>query len=454
MQGSRAPGAVASHRFRYRRARTAAHFFTGAFPPLGWSREEPGLHVLRHPSFRALWLGQTVSGVGDSMVLVALALYVTRKTGSPRDVGLVLGAATTSLILFLLVGGVWADRLPRRRLMIGADLVRFAAQATLAALIFADRASVPAIMAVEFAYGAAEAFFRPAYTGLIPQTVPEELIQPANALSQTSVNAGQLVGPALATALVVGVGAGWAFAADAATFLVSAAFLMRVRPRDRGAPVERSSIVRELIGGYREVRSRTWVWVTIVVFTGSLMVGLAPWLTLGPTVADDRYGSEAVFGLVATAVGLGTLAGALVGLRWRPGRPLRAAFVAIGAWPLMIAAFALGLPRGVVYPVAVGCGFGFALFGIWWETSLAQRIPPASLSRVTSWDWMGSLALLPLGYVLAGVIADAVGARTVLLAGAGITATLILLGLLPRQTRELGAQPTGEPAVGALAARP
>ena len=161
--------------------------------------------------------------------------------------------------------------------------------------------------------------------------------------------------------------------------------------------------------------------------------------TLGATVAEHEYGSASVFGVMEAVMGAGTLVGALVGVRWRARRPMVFGFLAMLPWPVTIASFALGFPRGVVFAMAAVEGAGFALFLVWWETALAQRIPPAALARVTAWDWMGSLALVPLGYVAAGLVATAVGAQTVLLVGAGISAALMLVGLIPRETRELRA---------------
>ena len=167
-------------------------------------------------------------------MLVAIALYVTKTTGSASDLGLVLGAQALTLVTLLLFGGVWADRLPRQRIMIATDLVRAALHALLAVLIFSGAVAILQLVVIEAGYGAAEAFFRPAYSGLVPQTVPEELILDARALTEWMANLAQLIGPALATALVLGVGAGEAFAVDAATFVFSALMLARVHPRRRG----------------------------------------------------------------------------------------------------------------------------------------------------------------------------------------------------------------------------
>src|SRR5688500_17087189 len=167
--------------------------------------------VLERPAFRNLWLAQTTSVVGDRLVIVALALFVTDLTGSATDVGLVLGAQTLPFVVFLLIGGVWADRLPRARLMVATDVVRAALHVLLAALIFTDVVEIWHLVVIEALFGTAEAFFRPAYIGLLPRTIPEPEIQEAQALSNMTNNLAELTGPALATVLVLGVGAGWAF---------------------------------------------------------------------------------------------------------------------------------------------------------------------------------------------------------------------------------------------------
>src|SRR5271165_912564 len=189
--------------------------------------------VLRYRDFRLLWLAQSTSVIGDNIVLVALALFVIERTGSATDLGLVLAAQALPLVAFLLVGGVWGDRLPRHRVMVATDLVRFALHALLAALIFADTVAIWQLVVIEILFGSAEAFFRPAANGLLPQTVPEADIQPATAVTSMSSNVSEFAGPALATVLVLGAGAGWAFGLDAATFVLSALLLTQVHPRKR-----------------------------------------------------------------------------------------------------------------------------------------------------------------------------------------------------------------------------
>lgn len=394
------------------------------------------LRVLALRDFRLLWLAQTASTIGDRIVFVALALYVDQ-IGTPSDVGLVLAAKTLPLVALLLLGGVWADRLPRHRVMVASDLVRAALHTLLAALILLEAAEVWHVVVIQAFFGAAEAFFRPAYTGLVPQTVTEDRLQEANALNGLVFNVAEFIGPALATALVLGLGAGGAFAIDAGTFLVSAALLLQVRPRARGPQVPREPLRAELAAGWREVRSRAWLWVTIAVTAVSLLAAFAPYLTLGPSVSQEVYGTRAVYGVLLAVSGGGLVVGALLGLRWRPRYPLRAALAGVLPWPVSITLFALGLPLSLVAVSWAVAGVGLALFIVWWETALAERVPAHLLSRVSAFDWMGSLALLPLGYLLAGPLAEACGAVEVLVAGGLVGLLAHAVGLVVPETWNL-----------------
>jgi MFS family permease len=272
--------------------------------------------VVGHRDFRLLWLSQAGSTIGDTLVFVVLVLYVDN-IGTPSDVGVVVAAQLTPFVALLAVGGVWADRLPRQRVMLVTDLVRGGLHALLAVLIVTGGAEVWQIAAIEVLFGAARAFFRPAYSGLIPQTVPEHLLQQANAVTAMTFNVGQFAGPALGTALFVTVGAGTAFAVDAATFLVSAALLSLVHPRPRGATVARRALLAELREGWDEVRSRTWVWLTIATLAVCLLLAQAPYVTLGPAIAQAAYGDRAVYGVVSALFGAGSIVGSLLALRWR-----------------------------------------------------------------------------------------------------------------------------------------
>jgi predicted MFS family arabinose efflux permease len=399
------------------------------------------LRALRHRDFRYLFLGQSASAVGDQVVIVALALYITQRTGSVGDLGLVLAAQSVPLVALLLFGGVWADRLPRHRIMIVSDLARAMLHAILAGLILTGGASVGAMVVIEALFGAARAFFQPAYTGLMPQTISEEHKQDAWALSAMTANLAFLVGPALGAALVLGLGAGAAFALDAATFVLSAALLARVRPRARTpatAAVARQSVATELRVGFKEVVARPWVAVTIAAFAGAVFACYAQYYALAPSIARDFYGGAGLFGVLESVAGGGAVLGSLVGVRWRPRRPLLTGLLLTLVWPVAAFSFAVGTSLVAVVPLTFAAGFGFSLFGIWWETSLARHIPPSALSRVSAYDWMGSLALLPLGFAMAGPLATALGERTVVGAGAVVAFVLLAVAITPRSTRHLG----------------
>jgi len=384
--------------------------------------------VLRHREFRLLWGARAATSLGDRIVFIALALYVT-DIGSPSDVGLVLAANALPLVLFVLIGGVWADRLERHRVMVVTDIVRAVLHGLLAVLIFLGPAPIWAIVVIEAGFGTAQAFFNPAFTGLVPQTVPEDEFQQANAANTIVWNMAELVGPAIATALVLGLGAGWAFTIDALAFVLSAALLTRVRPRSRGERVPPGALLADLRVGWHEVRSRQWVWVVLVAVSLSLLLALAPYMTLGPTIAEQHYDSTGVFGALAVALGIGTLLGSVTALRLRPRHPIRFAMAWSTLWPPVFVLFALGPPLALLFPLFVLMGFGLSMFDVSWDTTLAERIPPHALSRVSSFDYMGSLALLPLGYVLAGPLGEVFGSVEVLVVG-GVLATVANLAAL------------------------
>jgi predicted MFS family arabinose efflux permease len=305
------------------------------------------------------------------------------------------------------------------------------------------------IALIEAVFGVAWAFFQPAETGLLPQTVPEDEIQGARALMEGSWNLSMVLGPAVATAIVLTIGAGEAFVADALSFVVSALTLAPMRPRFRGEhpPESRQSVFHELRAGFREVASRPWVWVTIGAFSVTLMCSYATWMSLGPAVTGDVYGHVGLYGVFVALYGVGCLGGSLLASVWRPARPLRNALLLAALWPGMSIVLAVGIPRGIAGAWMVVAGVQSGLFMVTWETALARHIPPASLSRVSSYDWMGSLALLPVGFVLSGPLASVFGARTVLGVGGAIGVVATLVALVPRATRELAGEPAAAPAV-------
>jgi predicted MFS family arabinose efflux permease len=397
------------------------------------------LHVLRRRDFRLLFIGQGVSVLGDRMVAVALAFAVLEVGGSVSAVGLVLASATLPLVASVLIGGVVADRTSRRTVMIAADLVRVASQGATAALLIAGAAEVWTLALFAGLTGAATGFFSPASTGLLPEVVPSEELQPANALRSTVVSAGEIVGPLLAGVLVAAAGAGWAIGVDAATFAVSAACLARLRVA--GRPERKpASFVTDLREGWDAFRSRRWVWTFVAYFAGVNMLWAA-WSSLGPVVADRELGGAAAWGTVLGAMGVGALAGSLLATRARPRRPLVLVAITEAFFALPLAFLAAGAPVVLLACGAFLSGAGMMLGMSVWESTLQRHIPGDSLSRVASYDWFGSLAFRPLGFVIWAPVAGAIGVSTALWIAFGLFLVGIATQLAVPDTRRLRADP-------------
>jgi MFS family permease len=376
---------------------------------------------LEERPFRLLWIGQTTSAIGDAMIPVALAFAVLDLTGSASDLGLVLTTFMIARVVFLLAGGVWADRLPRRLLMIVCDVVRALAQVSLAALLIADSVQVWHFVVVSAVVGAAAAFFMPASMGLVPQTVSASRLQQANALMNASRLANGIAGPALAGLLVATAGTGVVFAVDAATYLVSAAFLTAMPTPPMAARGERLTFIADLARGWRVVLARTWIWSGLVVYALSNMA-LATFFVLGPLVVKTELGGAADWALVLTGGGVGGLVGTIAALRFFPTYPLRVSFPIMVTAAVLLALLAHPAPAVVLAVAAGSTVAAIALGNTLWETALQEHVPADALSRVSSYEWMASLVFAPLGYAFAGPAADRFGLETTLLVAAGVAA--------------------------------
>ena len=393
---------------------------------------------LREREFRLLFAGRTVSLVGTAIAPVALAFAVLDLTGSKTDLGLILAAREVPLVVFLLVGGIWADRLPRNRVMVGANVVSGLTQAGVAALLITGNAEIWHLAALAALNGAAGAFFFPASAGVVPQTVPAPLLQQANALLALAINSANIGGAAVAGFLVAAFGAGWAIAVDAGSFVLAATLVALMRLPPVGA--EPTNFVHDLAAGWHEFRARTWLWVIVLQFSFLLMVCTGAVAVLGPLVANEELGGPKAWGAILAGEAVGLLAGGLLGLRFRPRRMLLAATLAILALPLLPLAIAFPLALPAIVALAVVAGVGAEVFGVLWHTTMQQEIPRDKLSRVYSYDALGSIALVPVGYVLAGPIADVVGVRATLCGAAaiGVAVTLPVLAVRDVQRLERG----------------
>lgn len=399
------------------------------------ARLPESLDVLRTRDVRLLFSGQAVSVLGDRMVAVALAFAVLEIGGSVADVGLVLAAGTFPLVATVLVGGVVADRASRRAVMVVADLVRVVSQGTMAVLLIAGVAEVWMLALLAGVAGVATGFFSPASTGLLPEIVLTEQLQPANALSASAVSTGEILGPVVAGVLVAAAGAGWAIAIDAVTFAVSALCLAMLRVPTRLA-VQRSSFATDLREGWVAFRSRRWVW-TFVAYFSIVNLLWGAWGTLGPIVARSHLGGAAAWGSILAAMGVGALAGSLLAARVRPARPLLFAALADGLFTLPLAFLAAAPPMPLIACSALLSGAGMALAISVWESTLQRHVPGESLSRISSYDWFGSLAFYPLGLVVWGPVAAAIGVSVSLWLAFGLAAVVTLALLSVPEIRHL-----------------
>ena len=403
--------------------------------------------ALRERDFRLLFTGQSISLIGSSITTVALAFAVFDISHNNKwDYGLVMAAGLAPLLAFLLVGGVWADRLPRQWVMLVSDVVRFACQAVMAWLLVTHRATIWELVVLQFVRGSAEAFFRPAQTGLVPQTVSAARLQQANALRGLSDSLGVTLGAAFGGVLVAAVGSGWAIGIDSASYLVSAVFLWGLRGL---APVERSEarpepvseggmagaapgagettlpapggFVRELRDGWQEFRSRTWLWVMVSEAALFHLLIIAPLMVLGPLIAKTSLGGAVAWGAILAAFGVGQIAGGAAGLRLRPARPLLfCGWLTLLETPLF-AFLALGYGLTPLVVAAAVCGVSAALVNVLWETTLQEQIPPEVLSRVSAFDLMGSLAFYPLGTLIVAPITYVIGVAGSFAVASGMT---------------------------------
>jgi MFS family permease len=383
---------------------------------------------LAERDFRLLFLGRTISLFGTAFAPIALAFAVVTLTGSPSDLGLVLSAYMLAHLVFLLAGGVWADRLPRNLVMVTSDLLSGATQIAAAVLLLAGIAQTWHLIVLAALRGGASAFFMPASTGLVPKVVSAARLQQANALLSLSRNSTRIAGVALAGLLVATVGPGWALALDGATYGIGAFFIgmLRLPPAE---PAVNREFRRELAEGWREFRSRSWLCVTIVQFALINAYAIGAFLVLGPFVAERSLGGASAWGFILAAEAAGMILAGIVALRYRPERPLLVATLAVLTMAPLLALMGMAAPLLLILPAAMLAGIGLELYGVFWDTTLQEHIPDEKLSRVSSYDVLGSFALIPVGVAVMGPISGAIGVADTLM-GAALVVVVATLAVI------------------------
>ncbi|MFH0521608.1 MFS transporter [Streptomyces sp. M41] len=381
---------------------------------------------LRSAAFRRYLSANLVSATGSAMAPLALAYSVIGEGGGAGDLGLVLATNTVPTILFLLVGGVLADRLSRSRMLFLGNLVAAVAQGMLAVIVATGQASTASIAACGFVSGTAMAFTVPAAQGAVGQIVPAEQLQQANALLRLPGNAVKVLGPAAGGAVVAVSGPAWALAWDALTFAVAAVLLLGLR---LDAPVTLTSALGDLREGWSGFWARTWLWTYTAAGTVLVAAWLAGYQLLGPVVTARHYAGARDWGLVQAAFAAGLLAGTVVCLRWRPYRLLTVAVVS--CLPLAAPLLALGAQLSLPWVMSATflAGIGLDVTIVAWGTAFQQHVPQGELGRMSAFNSVGERLAIPLGYLLTAFAAGVWDERTVLVACAGLVVAAVILNL-------------------------
>ena len=414
------------------------------------------LGLVRDRRFALLLSARTISMLGSAFAPVALAFGVLNLPGATAStLSVVLAAQSLPLIAFMLLGGVIADRMPRQRVMMAGELVMATGYAALAVMLLTGWTPLPALAAAAALTGVAGAVTYPALTGIIPEVVPADRLQTGNALLGLGANSSRVAGAVLGGATVVLFGGGWALAVSGAMFAVAAALIadLRLKPGER-APQESHSVIADLREGWREFRSRQWIWVVVAQFSVLVMAVQAGHGVLGPLMAKESLGGPAAWSAFLTGEAVGTIAGVLVSLRLRPRRPILVAVLLCLPPALPYVVLGVGAPLWAIVGSAFVLGVCFDVFGVLWQTTMQREVPPESLSRVSSYDVLGSLMFGPAGLLLAGPAATFIGTRESLLGCAAMIVISTLAALLspgvrnlraPRPEASAAAQPDASP---------
>ncbi|WP_157751463.1 MFS transporter [Actinoplanes derwentensis] len=382
--------------------------------------------------------GRTIDMFGSSMTTVALSLAVLQSSGQATDLGIVLAANIVPMLVLLLAGGVLADRMSRRLLLIAANTVSAAAIGGVAVMLLTGRYHLPSIAVLALVAGAAGAFASPALRGIVPELVADTDLQRANALLASSGHAVRIIAPTVAGLLTATAGGGWALAVDAGSYLLAAVLFLRLPPRIRTPVGDRTpaaaGLGRDLVAGWRIFRSQHWLVLTSVSFAVINAVNVGPWNVLGPMLVSDR-GGPLGWGAVLSVRAAGLLLMSVVAVRLVFRRPLRTGrlFGVLPALPLLALGFS-GEPWIVAVAAFVG-GLGFTISAITWNTALQTRVPREALSRVSAFDDLFSFIAIPLSQLAAGPLAAALGAGPVALACGVVYVIAALVPLLSTQAR-------------------
>ncbi|HEX9034106.1 MAG TPA: MFS transporter [Streptosporangiaceae bacterium] len=420
--------------------------------------------VLSNRNFRLLLADRFLAPMAAAFSLVGVSFAVLAATGSTADLSYVIAAQVAPSLIFLLVGGVIADRIAPQLVIVAANVMIAVGEGTFGILVLAGHPALWVMVCLELLTGTGMALFYPASTALLPRIVPADRMQEASAISRLGMNAAMMAGAALAGACVALFGAGWALAVCGIGMLGTVPLMLaiRVAPLDRpagdpgsvrdaapahdticdqdSAVAQRSSVTsvfRELREGWSEFRSHTWLWATVLQFTVVLAAWCGGWQVLGPAVARAHLGGAAAWGLISAADALGLIAGGLVALRWMPRRPILYVVLIGGAIAIAPLSLAIPLPLPLICLTSFGLGVAIELMAVLWTVTMAANIPADKLARVSAYDALGTTMGMPAGALVAGPIAAGIGVPATEYAAAAITLIATALVLIPRDVRTM-----------------
>jgi MFS family permease len=404
------------------------------------------LPVLRIRDFRILMMDRVLAPASVSFSMVGVSFAVLDNThGSTAKLSYVLAAQIAPSLIFVLVGGVVADRIAPQRVIIAANVLMALSEGTFGVLVLAGHPQLWQMIALECLTGTGAALFYPASTALLPRVVPGDLLQEASAVSRLAMNGALMGGSVLAGFVVAAIGPGWALLSCGAGLLGTVPLLLALRVT-AGDRTSRPGLYRELAEGWSEVRARTWLWVVIAQFTVVLMAWYGGFSVLGPVVARAHLGGPAAWGTITGAESLGLIVGGLLALRFRPRRPML--FIVLSGGSIAATPLALGMlwPVPLICAAAFVLGVGLEIMMVQWTVALATNIPQDKLARVSSYDLLGSVMAMPIGALVAGPIAAWVGVPAAEYGAAALILIASALALLPKDIRTLRAEHLFGPA--------
>ena len=411
---------------------------------MSWRAPARRYPVLAIRDFRILLVDRLLAPFSNGFSMVGVSFAVLNLTGSTADLSYVLAAQVAPMLVFTLVSGVFADRLRPQWVIIAGNVAVIAGEGTFGLLVLTGHPALWAMICLEALNGVGAAMFYPASQALLPQIVPDALLQEGSSISRLAMNTGQMTGAASAGLVVAVLGPGWALTLCAIGMTGTIPLLLSLKGSGnlQLAAAKGAGMITELREGWTEFRSHTWLWATVIQYALVMMAFNGAFLVLGPVVARTHLGGPAAWGAITAADALGLVAGGLVSLRYTPRKPMLFVVGSGAAIALTPLALALVLPLPVICLCAFALGTLIEVMMVQWTVQMATRIPSDKLARVSSYDALGSMSAMPLGALLAGPLAAAIGVSTTQFAAAAVIVVASALTLIPREIWTIRADDT------------